>query len=104
MPLYDFKCSDDHISELYAKMDERTKICQCGKEAKRLITSRYYIQTDYATSDFVTADITGIEVMIISLKHRREFCKRQDARQNEGKPETNTLPLRLDNKLHDRWV
>lgn len=105
MPLYDFKCAKcGRIEEHWAKMDEKMHMCDCGHESDRLITSRIYLQTDYASRDFVTADITGSEVRITSRKQLRNLCKENGVTPKEGGAANKTLDLRKDNQLQDRWV
>ena len=37
--LFDFKCEDNHYTELFIEETEKSAICkECGKEAKRVIS------------------------------------------------------------------
>ena len=86
MPLYDFKCdSCKKVIEHYASMDEHTKDCICGGLMNRIITSRFHIDADYASSDFVTEDITGNPVRITSKKQMRQLCEKNSVSPKFGK-------------------
>ena len=36
--MYDFRCSNNHVFERLVESDEHTSRCECGSEAKRLIS------------------------------------------------------------------
>ena len=40
MPIYNYKCPDGHITEFFARLDDRDKPqkCRCGKQAKKMIS------------------------------------------------------------------
>ena len=41
-----FKCDDDHITEKFAEDDERVTRCDCGKDARRMLsTPRFFGNT-----------------------------------------------------------
>jgi len=100
MPLYDFLCDQcGNKEERYAKMDERQAECPtCQGAMRRLITTRINLQTDYASSSFVTPDITGTPVRITSRKQMRELCDRHEVRPKESAIKNETLERRLINK------
>lgn len=39
MPLYDFECPCGRVFEAIANVDEDTRPCECGKQAKRIISA-----------------------------------------------------------------
>ena len=85
MPLYDFKCPCGNIEEVWAKMDEKTKPCECGQEMKRLITSQFNIDADFASTNLVTDNITGEPVRITSKRQLRNLCQEHGVMQKFGK-------------------
>ena len=58
MPLYDHECEEcGEISEAYKKVDDKEADCpNCGGTARRVFTSRYFINPDI---DYVTDNVTG---------------------------------------------
>lgn len=57
MPIYEYKCEDDHLSEQYFSIANRqaTVPCECGKTAKRIfsppfISVEYIERQDYSQS------------------------------------------------------
>jgi len=75
MPRYDFSCSGcGKMLELYAAIEEREKICECGTIMKRLITTRYYAQGDMAP--YFDEHIGDKPMWVTSRRHRRELLKK----------------------------
>lgn len=85
MPLYDFKCPCGNIEEAWAKMDEKTKTCECGQDMTRMITSNFNIDADFASRDYVTDNITGSPVRITSKKQLRSLCRDNGVMPKYGK-------------------
>lgn len=104
-PCYDFKCSTcNKVEEKWAGINERQGLCSCGGEQKRLISCRISLHTDYASRDFVTADLTGEPVRITSRRQENELCKQHSVTRKEGKPKKDTYDFRVNNKLTERWI
>jgi len=82
MPLYDFECECGKVTEHYAGINEKRMPCDCGKTAKRIISTRYYINPDV---DFVTDNITGSPVRVTSRKQLASLCKENGVHQKIGK-------------------
>jgi putative FmdB family regulatory protein len=56
MPLYDYECQKCGVKERFANVAEKVLPCECGRESRRILSSRYYVHGDI---DFVTDNITG---------------------------------------------
>ena len=64
-------------------MDEREMICpQCGGVAERILSSRYYAQSDV---DFVTDNITGEPVRVDSKVKLRRLLRENGVDEKYGK-------------------
>lgn len=83
MPLYDFECDEcGSIKEHYAGLDDKRMPCECGGTARRLITSRYYVNPDV---DFVTDNITGDPVRVDSRVKLRRLLAENGLYERYGK-------------------
>lgn len=75
MPMYDFKCTRCECEqEVYASIEEKERICKCGSTMIRLITSRYYTQSDW--EPYYDEHIGDKPMWVTSRRHRRELLKK----------------------------
>ena len=75
MPLYDFQCDQCmRRLERLAGIHEMTKICECGEVMRRLITTRFYAQSDW--EPYLDEHIGDKPMWVTSRRHRRQLMKR----------------------------
>jgi hypothetical protein len=71
--LYDFKCSQEHITESFVDYETTTLLCECGKESKRIISP-------------VRISLDGTDPIYTSAYDKwartREQKQKQEAKQN----------------------
>jgi len=84
VPLYDFQCKKcTKVEEHIAKLEDRERLCDCGSPMERLITSRYYAQSDL--EPYLDPHIGKEPIWIKSRKHRRQVMKEQGVYEMVGK-------------------
>lgn len=102
MPLYDFHCLKcGCIREQWVKVDHVMDMCDCGNEMRRLISSNYSIHADYASSDFVTDDITGNPVRVTSRRQLRKLMRDNGVTEKEA-PSRSEINYRNEKRAHLR--
>jgi hypothetical protein len=73
--LYDFKCSQEHITEGFVDYETTTISCSCGEESKRII-SPVRISLDGTDPTYVSA--------YDKWAKRHEDKQKQEAKRNEA--------------------
>jgi len=75
MPLFDLKCPDGHINEVYLKsLQTKNEDCRnCGKETTRIYSISS--QSGYQEFPFVTTHITGKPLEIRDRAHFERVLK-----------------------------
>lgn len=71
--MYDFKCSNDHITESYVGYETTSILCECGLKANRIISP-------------VRINLDGTDPVFVSAydkwAKRHEEKQKQEAKQN----------------------
>ena len=82
MPLYDYECECGKITERFGKINETNILCECGKQANRII-SRPSVICDL--EPYLEENICDKPIWIKSKKHRKQLMKENGVAELVGK-------------------
>jgi putative FmdB family regulatory protein len=84
MPIYDFRCENcQRVKENFAKIEERTMICDCGGKMNRLISRNYCVHSDL--KPYIDEHIGVKPVYVKSKQHREQLMKKHGVYESYGK-------------------